>query len=95
MDAAAERSCSVAVGSMTRARWFDHAVNRAWSCGGTPNISAMTITGNDLATAVIRSKPAGSSIASSSPPMSLRIRVSRALMLCLAKALLTSARNRA
>ena len=93
-DSAASRSSALRVGSRMRARWSDHTANCARSSGGMPSISAMTITGSGLATASMRSKPDGSSTASSSVVMSSRMWGSRAATARGVKALLTRARSR-
>ena len=91
---AVSRSSGLSVGSRMRARWSDHTANCARSSGGMPSISAMTITGNGLATASMRSKAAGSSTASRSVVMSSRMWGSRAATARGVKALLTRARSR-
>ena len=77
-----------------RARSCDHSAKRARSSGGTPSISAITITGRGPATARIRSKPAGSSTASRSSCITVRMCGSRASTTRGVNAWLTSDRSR-
>ena len=93
-DSAVSRSAGVRVGSRMRARWFDQMPNCSRSAGGMPSISAMTMTGSGLATARMRSKPDGSSTASSSALISSRMWGSRAATARGVNALLTRARSR-
>ena len=92
--AATSRSPAPSVGSSRRARCADHALNRARSSGGTPSISAMTITGSGVATASVRSNPARSPMASSSAVVCARICGSSPVTVRRVNALLTKFRSR-